>query len=40
MALNVNDAEKMIEECDIAGVRLFVIKQNRFNLPIIKLRKQ
>ncbi len=39
MALNVNDAEKMIEECDIAGVRLFVIKQNRFNLPIVKLRK-
>lgn len=39
MALNVNDAEKMIEECDIAGVRLFVIKQNRFNLPIVKLRE-
>lgn len=39
MALNVKDAEKMIEECDIAGVRLFVIKQNRFNLPIVKLRQ-
>lgn len=39
MALNLEDAEKMIEKCDLAGIRLFVIKQNRFNLPIVKLKE-
>ena len=39
MALTLEDADKMIETCDHHGVRLFVVKQNRFNLPVIQLRK-
>ena len=39
MALRLSDADKMIEECDRMGIRLFVVKQNRYNLPIIKLRE-
>ena len=32
MALTLNDADQMIEACDKHGVKLFVIKQNRFNV--------
>jgi len=39
MALTLEDADRMIEACDINGCRLFVVKQNRFNLPVVKLRK-
>lgn len=39
MALTLEDADKMIETCDRHGVRLFVVKQNRFNLPVVELRK-
>jgi UDP-N-acetyl-2-amino-2-deoxyglucuronate dehydrogenase len=39
MALTLADADRMIEACDAAGVMLFVIKQNRFNLPVVKLRE-
>jgi len=39
MALRLSDADEMIRTCDEAGVRLFVVKQNRFNLPVIRLRK-
>jgi len=39
MALRLEDADSMIRECDIAGVKLFVVKQNRFNLPVLKLRE-
>lgn len=39
MALTLADADRMIEACDAAGVKLFVIKQNRFNLPVVKLRE-
>ncbi len=39
MALTLNDADKMIESCDRNGIKLFVIKQNRFNVPVIQLRK-
>jgi predicted dehydrogenase len=38
MALRLTDAETMIKACDEANVRLFVVKQNRYNLPIQKLR--
>lgn len=38
MALTLDDADAMISACDLAGVKLFVIKQNRFNVPIVKLR--
>lgn len=39
MALTLADADEMIETCDRAGVKLFVVKQNRFNRPVIKLRE-
>lgn len=39
MALTLEDADRMIEACDRAGVRLFVVKQNRFNYPVKKLRE-
>ncbi len=38
MALRLEDADQMIRTCDQNGVRLFVVKQNRYNLPIKKLR--
>lgn len=39
MALTLADADKMIEVCDVAGIKLFIVKQNRFNLPVVKLRE-
>ena len=39
MALTLKDADTMIAACDTAGVKLFVVKQNRFNLPVTKLRE-
>ncbi|MFC1510849.1 Gfo/Idh/MocA family protein [Candidatus Margulisiibacteriota bacterium] len=39
MALTLRDADDMIEACRQNGVKLFVVKQNRYNLPILKLRE-
>jgi len=39
MALTLDDADAMIRVCDAAGIRLFVVKQNRFNVPVVQLRK-
>ena len=39
MALALDDADEMIRACDRFGVRLFVVKQNRFNVPVLKLRQ-
>jgi UDP-N-acetyl-2-amino-2-deoxyglucuronate dehydrogenase len=39
MALTVADADAMIQECERRGTRLFVVKQNRYNLPIQKLKE-
>lgn len=39
MALTLADADAMIRACDAAGVRLFVVKQNRYNTPVQKLRE-
>ena len=39
MALTLNDADRMIEACDSNDIRLFVVKQNRFNVPVQKLRE-
>lgn len=39
MALKLDDADKMIEVCDKYKTRLFVVKQNRFNIPVLKLRE-
>ena len=39
MALTLDDADAMIEACDKHGVKLFIVKQNRFNIPVVQLRK-
>ena len=39
MSLSLPDADAMIRACDAAGVKLFVVKQNRFNVPVQKLRE-
>ena len=39
MALTLEDADAMIGAADHAGVRLFVVKQNRFNVPVVKARQ-
>lgn len=39
MALTIDDADAMIQACDQAGCKLFVVKQNRFNVPVLKLRE-
>ena len=39
MALTLADADRMIMACDEAQVKLFVVKQNRFNLPVVKARE-
>jgi UDP-N-acetyl-2-amino-2-deoxyglucuronate dehydrogenase len=39
MSLTIDDADKMIEACDKVGIKLFVVKQNRFNVPVLKLRE-
>lgn len=39
MALTLDSADAMIRVCDEAGVKLFVVKQNRYNLPVQKLRE-
>ena len=38
MALTLSDADRMIAACYKSKVKLFVVKQNRFNVPIIRLR--
>jgi UDP-N-acetyl-2-amino-2-deoxyglucuronate dehydrogenase len=39
MALRLEDADEMIRLCDEHGIKLFVVKQNRYNLPVVKLRE-
>jgi UDP-N-acetyl-2-amino-2-deoxyglucuronate dehydrogenase len=39
MALRLDDADRMIEACDANGAKLFVVHQNRYNLPIAKARE-
>ena len=36
MALRLQDADEMIRACDRAGVKLFIVKQNRFNVPVVQ----
>jgi len=38
MALTLEDADRMIAACARHGTRLFVVKQNRFNRPVMALR--
>jgi UDP-N-acetyl-2-amino-2-deoxyglucuronate dehydrogenase len=37
MALTVADAVSMVHSCETVGVKLFVVKQNRYNVPVRKL---
>lgn len=39
MALTLDDADMMIGACDRFGAKLFVVKQNRFNVPVVKARE-
>lgn len=39
MALNTRDCEQMIKAADKAGRRLFIIKQNRYNPPVVAVKK-
>lgn len=39
IALTLPDAHRMIQACATHGTRLFVVKQNRFNVPVQKLRE-
>ncbi len=39
MALRLQDADDMIRACDEAAVKLFIVKQNRFNVPVVKARE-
>lgn len=39
MALTLTDADAMIQKCEEKGIHLFVVKQNRFNVPVVKMRE-
>lgn len=39
MALTLKDADDMIAACEKNYCKLFVVKQNRFNVPVLKLRE-
>jgi predicted dehydrogenase len=39
MALTLKDADDMIKIADKMGIKLFVVKQNRFNLPVQLLKR-
>jgi predicted dehydrogenase len=39
MALTLRDADRMIHAADAAKVQLLVVKQNRFNVPVMKARE-
>lgn len=39
MALTLDDADAMIAAAARAGIRIFVVKQNRFNVPVVKARQ-
>lgn len=39
MALTLEDADAMIAACEKHGVQMFVVKQNRFNVPVVKMRE-
>lgn len=38
MALRLEDADHMLDACDRAGVKLFVVKQNRYNVAVQQVR--
>jgi len=39
LALRIEDADHVLEACDLHRVKMFVVKQNRFNLPVRKVKE-
>jgi len=39
LALRLDHIDKILEECDKRGLKIFVVQQNRFNPPIQKLKE-
>lgn len=39
LALTLPEADALIHACDQAGVKLFVVKQNRYNRPVLAARR-
>lgn len=39
LSLRIEDADKVITACDERGLKLFVVQQNRYNLPVRKLKE-
>ena len=39
MALKLDEADKLITTCNESNVKLFVVQQNRYNLPVKKLKE-
>jgi predicted dehydrogenase len=39
LALRLDQIDRILEECDKKGLKIFVVKQNRFNPPICKLKE-
>jgi UDP-N-acetyl-2-amino-2-deoxyglucuronate dehydrogenase len=39
MAISLKGADELVKACDDAGVNLFVVKQNRLNAPIQRLKR-
>ena len=40
LALSLDDADRMKEACRNQNIELFIVKQNRFNVPIVRLRQE
>lgn len=39
LALRIEDADRVIRACDERGIKVFVVQQNRCNLPVRKLKE-
>lgn len=39
LALRLDQIDKILEECDKNNLKLFVVQQNRFNPPVVKLKE-
>lgn len=39
LALRLDQIDRIIEQCDTRGIKIFVVQQNRFNPPIQKLKE-
>ncbi len=39
LGLRIDEIDRVLEECDKYGLKIFVVKQNRFNPPVRKLKE-